>query len=507
LSDLPTPNPFPDHHSSNRPEFSVGELARAIKGVLQGEFGHVRVRGEISGLKRAGSGHLYFRLKDDDAVLDGVCWKGMATKLSVKPENGLEVIATGRITGYPGRSTYQIVVEQIEFAGEGALLKLLEERRKALAAEGLFADEHKRPLPYLPAVIGVVTSPTGSVIRDILHRLAERCPCHVLVWPVLVQGQGAIEQVARAIQGFNALAADEDIPRPDVLIVARGGGSLEDLWTFNEEVVVRAAAASEIPLISAVGHETDTTLIDFASDRRVPTPTAAAEMAVPVLGELVARMHDLDRRLFGATKRGLEERALNLRAAARGLPGALALVEQQAQRLDDQAERMMLAIRGTLVSAAQRTQTATARLHQPREVLSLHGQSLTAVSRALAQAGRQQLRASNYALARLDAARRLPLALTGRLEDERWRLERASALLESFSYERILERGFVLVRGSDGPVTRANQAVPGLKVSLQFAAGEARNATIDGGASVKESLPEKPKRTPKRADRRQGRLL
>ncbi|HKK29606.1 MAG TPA: exodeoxyribonuclease VII large subunit, partial [Alphaproteobacteria bacterium] len=275
--------------ASNQPEFSVGELARAVKGLLEDEFGRVRVRGEITGFKRAGSGHLYFRLKDEEAVLDAVCWRGAAGKLSVAPQDGLEVIATGKITAYPGRSTYQMIVEQIELAGEGALLKLLEERRKKLAAEGLFEAERKQGLPFLPAVIGVVTSPTGAVIRDILHRLRERCPRHVILWPVLVQGEDAAAQVAHAVNGFNALPADGSGPvqRPDVLIVARGGGSLEDLWAFNEEIAVRAVASSTIPVISAVGHETDTTLIDFAADRRAPTPTAAAEIAVPVLSELV----------------------------------------------------------------------------------------------------------------------------------------------------------------------------------------------------------------------------
>ena len=270
--------------AANLPEHSVSELSEAIKRTLEGRFERVRVRGEISGFKRAASGHLYMALKDENAVLDAVCWRGLAGRLTVAPEDGLEVVATGRITSYPGRSKYQIVIESLELAGEGALLKLLEERRKKLAAEGLFDPERKRPPPFLPTVIGVVTSPTGAVIRDILHRLSDRFPRRVLVWPVLVQGKGAAEQVAAAIEGFNRLEPDGPVPRPDLIIVARGGGSLEDLWAFNEEVVVRAAAGSRIPLISAVGHETDTTLIDHAADLRAPTPTAAAEMAVPVRG-------------------------------------------------------------------------------------------------------------------------------------------------------------------------------------------------------------------------------
>ena len=254
------------------PEFSVGELSQAVKRTIEGTFERVRVRGEVSGFKRAASGHLYMALKDEEAVLDAVCWRGMAARLALVPEDGLEVIATGRLTTYPGRSKYQIVIEQVELAGEGSLLKLLEERRHKLAAEGLFDAARKQALPFLPEVIGVVTSPTGAVIRDILHRLADRFPRPVLVWSVRVQGDGAAAEIAAAIDGFNALEAGGPVPRPDLLIVARGGGSLEDLWAFNEEVVVRAAAASAIPLISAVGHETDTTLIDFAADHRAPTP-------------------------------------------------------------------------------------------------------------------------------------------------------------------------------------------------------------------------------------------
>jgi exodeoxyribonuclease VII large subunit len=475
--------------ASNQPEFSVGDLARAIKGVLEGEFGRVRVRGEITGFKRAGSGHLYFRLKDDEAVLDAICWRGAAARRGIQPQDGMEVIATGRITGYPGRSTYQMVVEQMEIAGEGALLKLLEDRRKALAAEGLFAAERKAPLPFLPDVIGVVTSPTGAVIRDILHRLRERCPRHVLLWPGLVLGLDAAAQVAAAIRGFNALPADGSgpVPRPDVLIVARGGGSLEDLWAFNEEIVVRAAAESAIPLISAIGHETDTTLIDFASDRRAPTPTAAAEIAVRVLGDLAGRLVQLQQRLVLSAWRGLEDRTLRVAHAVRGLPDPEALVEQSAQRVDDQTERLSLALRAILVGADQALRATAARLRHPREVLTLKEQALRADSRALGAAIRQHQRAADHAIARLDAGRRLPAALTRRLDDAERRLAHAGALLQSYSYERVLERGFVLVRGPDGPVTEAAQAVPGLAVSLHFQGGESRGATIDGGATASAS--------------------
>ncbi|HYD32908.1 MAG TPA: exodeoxyribonuclease VII large subunit, partial [Azospirillaceae bacterium] len=289
---LPEPRP-----GSNLPEFSVSDLSRAVKRTVEEAFGYVRVRGEVSQPKRHSSGHIYLRLKDSDAVIEAVCWRGTAMKLAVKPEEGMEVVVTGRLTTYPGRSQYQLVIESCELAGEGALLKMLEERKRRLAAEGLFAPERKQKLPFLPEVIAVVTSPTGAVIRDILHRLADRFPRRVLLWPVAVQGEGAAAQVANAIAGFNRLEPGGAVPRPDLIIVARGGGSLEDLMAFNEEVVVRAAAVSAIPLISAVGHETDTTLIDFAADVRAPTPTAAAEMATPVLAELRAAIENLSGRL------------------------------------------------------------------------------------------------------------------------------------------------------------------------------------------------------------------
>ncbi len=476
--------------------------------MLEGEFGRVRVRGEITGFKRAGSGHLYFRLKDDDAVLDAVCWRGAAGRLGIQPQDGLEVIAIGKVTAYPGRSTYQIVVEQMEMAGEGALLKLLEDRRKMLAAEGLFAPERKAPLPFLPTVIGVISSPTGAVIRDILHRLSERCPRHVLLWPVAVQGEAAAAQVAAAIHGFNALPPDGSgpVPRPDVLIVARGGGSLEDLWAFNEEIVVRAAADSAIPLISAVGHETDTTLIDFAADRRAPTPTAAAEIAVPVLSDLIAALAQLHHRLHGSARRGLEERALRVQSAGRGLPEPVALVEQAAQRVDDLTERLAFALRARLTGAAQTVQATAAKLRHPREALALKAQSLAANSRALSLAAQQSVRGNEQTFARIDAGRRLPLALTRRLDDTEQRLNHAVALLDSYSYERVLDRGFVLVRGPDGPVTEAAQATPGLAVTLEFKGGESRGATIDGKAPAKRA-PARRKKTSGPRNGGQGRLL
>jgi exodeoxyribonuclease VII large subunit len=343
----------------NSPPLSVSELSGALKRTVESAFGLVRVRGEISGWKRHASGHCYFTLKDEAACIDAVIWKGQASTLAFRPEDGAEVIASGKLTTYPGRSKYQIVVSRMELAGEGALMALLDKRRRALAAEGLFDEEKKRKLPYLPRVIGVVTSPTGAVIRDILHRLEDRCPTHVIVWPVPVQGEGAAEKIASAIRGFASFE-----PRPDLIIVARGGGSIEDLWAFNEEEVVRAAASSPIPLISAVGHETDTTLIDFASDRRAPTPTAAAEMAVPVRAELAAWLAELDHRQSACVTRTASRAAERLDQVAGRWPEAANLFAPFAQRLDDAGERLPRALiqrtahaRADLAAVAPRLQS------------------------------------------------------------------------------------------------------------------------------------------------------
>src|SRR6266404_1123982 len=337
---------------SNLAEYTVSELSRALKRSIEENFAYVRVRGEISGYKRHGSGHCYLALKDSDAVLDAVCWRTTAMRLGIKPEDGMEVVCTGRLTTFPGRSKYQLVIETIELAGIGALLKLLEERRRRLAAEGLFAAERKRKLPFLPEVIGIVTSPSGAVIRDVLHRLSDRFPRRVLLWPVAVQGEGAAAQVAAAIEGFNRLPEGGAVPRPHLIIVTRGGGSLEDLMPFNEEIVASAAAGSAIPLISAVGHETDTTLIDHASDRRAPTPTAAAEMAVPVRLDLMAELSGKTARLSSGRARLFVERRLHLAGLARGLPAPQDLIGAATQRLDDRAERLRLAA-DQLLRAAQ----------------------------------------------------------------------------------------------------------------------------------------------------------
>ncbi len=337
-----------DAPDNGKTEYSVTELSMKLKRMVEGRFGYVRLRGEISGFKRAASGHIYLALKDEKSVLDGVMWKGVAGRLAFRPEDGLEVICGGKLTTYPGRSKYQIVIEQMEVAGAGALMALLDERKKKLAAEGLFDPGRKQAIPYLPKVIGVVTSPTGSVIRDILHRLSDRFPRHVIVWPVVVQGDKAAEQVAGAIRGFNGLAENGPVPRPDVLIVARGGGSLEDLWPFNEEEVVRAVADSDIPLISAVGHETDTTLIDYVADLRAPTPTAAAEQAVPVRDDLIYTVQDYNIRLGRAVRRMMQDRAQKLEGLGRGLPKPSEMLALNRQRLDDIVARLPRALSGLM---------------------------------------------------------------------------------------------------------------------------------------------------------------
>lgn len=331
------------------PEFTVSEISFEIKRFVETNFAHVRIRGEIFGGKRADSGHWYLSLKDENAVLSAVIWKGVASRLTFKPEDGLEVIATGKITTFAGKSSYQLVIEQMEIAGAGALLKLLEERKKKFAEEGLFDPAHKLPIPYLPQVIGVVTSASGAVIRDIIHRIRDRFPTPVLLWPTPVQGEGAAEKIASAIAGLNSLP-ENGIPRPDIIIVARGGGSLEDLWPFNEEVVIRAVYASRIPIISAVGHETDTMLIDYVADKRAPTPTGAAEFAVPVKAELSIQLNNLDSRLSNGMVRYLSERRNQLEALRRGIPNLSQILAEITQRFDDRIERLNLAFQNLLAN-------------------------------------------------------------------------------------------------------------------------------------------------------------
>ena len=477
----------------NVPEYTVSEISTALKRTVETEFEHVRVRGEISGFKRHSSGHLYYCLKDTEAVLDAVSWRGAVARLGIQPEDGLEVIASGRLTTYPGRSKYQMVIEHLELAGQGALLKLLEDRRKKLAAEGLFDATRKRPLPFLPQVIGVITSPTGAVIRDILHRLADRFPRHVLLWPVAVQGEGAAEQVAAAIRGFNGLAPSGKVPRPDLLIVARGGGSLEDLWAFNEEVVVRAAAASTIPLISAVGHETDTTLIDFTSDRRAPTPTAAAEMAVPVRRELLLGVVDSGRRMMAAANRLFEERRLRLTAAARGLPDLRRRIDDRRQALDDRAERLHNALPVWIERRRAGYAQIAARLAAGLKTRR------TAEQAAVAR-GRDRL---GHAVARL-----LP-TIRRRLDDRRGALATAGRLLETLSYEQVLDRGFALVRdGAGRPVMSGEGAKAGDHWNIAFKGRVTVPVTVDGaGAEGSPPAAPSPKRKPPGPPRGQGDLF
>ncbi|MDA8230846.1 MAG: exodeoxyribonuclease VII large subunit [Magnetospirillum sp.] len=504
MSDTPSPPP-----AGNVPEFTVSELSSALRRTVEEAYALVRVRGEISGFKRHSSGHLYFSLKDSEAVLDAVCWRGQAARLGIAPEDGMEVVASGRLTTYPGRSKYQMVIERLELAGQGALLKLLEDRKRKLAAEGLFDSARKKPLPYLPGVIGVVTSPTGAVIRDILHRLADRFPRRVLLWPVAVQGEGAAEQVAAAIRGFNALPAGGAVPRPDLLIVARGGGSIEDLWAFNEEIVVRAAAASAIPLISAVGHETDTTLIDFAADLRAPTPTAAAEKAVPVRAELVAQMAATGARLAGAAIRAVTDRKTRVEALARALPNPRAVIEDCTRRLDDRTERLRLALPNLLHRREADLHRLAARLKHPRELLADKRHALDRCAASLDHALKTALHAETARLAqarlRLDqAGQRLAPAMSRLLAERARQIDGFGALLESYSYKKVLERGYAVVRDATGqPVISAEAARPGMEVTVEFTDGSVA-ARVEGHAAP----PAQGKKAAKpKSDGRQGSLL
>jgi len=458
--------------ASNVPEFSVSELSFALKREIETAFPRVRVRGEISQPSFPRSGHCYFRLKDENAVIDGVAWKGTIPRLGIKIEEGLEVIATGKLTTYAGSSRYQIIVDRLELAGEGALLKLLEDRRKKLAAEGLFDQDRKRELPFLPEVIGVVTSPSGAVIRDILHRLGDRFPRRVLVWPVAVQGEKAAGEVAKAIAGFNKLAEDGPMPRPDVLIVARGGGSLEDLWAFNEEIVVRAAAASTIPLISAVGHETDTTLIDFASDRRAPTPTAAAEMAVPVRADLIAEVLDFGKRTIACMNRALREANTELAGLARGLGDPRQMIEERQQRLDVAGERLLLG---------------------PRRVIEVKQQLIAGEGRALRSAGERfksdALQKYARAFDRLEQfGERLKRHSADLLQQGVRQVDQFGKLLESYSFHSVLNRGFALVRDQDGhPVLAAVGTATGETISIEFADGRIGARVTEGTTGARPS--------------------
>ena len=453
-------------------EWTVSELSTALRKTVEDAYGYVRVRGEVSGFKGASpSGHCYFRLKDDKAVLEAVIWKGNFARMRVKPEEGLDVIVSGKLTTFAGSSKYQIVIESLEPAGIGALMKLLEERKKKLAAEGLFDEARKQLLPFLPDVIGVVTSPTGAVIRDILHRLEDRFPRRVIVWPVRVQGETSAAEVAAAIRGFNALPERGPLPRPDLIIVARGGGSLEDLWSFNEEIVVRAAADSMIPLISAVGHETDVTLIDFAADRRAPTPTAAAEMAVPVRAELLSTLASLGARKLACWRRNIERNRKELYLLMRALPALDELLAIPRQRLD------------TLVKRLPRALHANAQLH--RTHLTRAGARLTPRLLKLRLA-----RSSEIVVA---LAKRGELAQENYLQ-RRWnRLGNADQLLKAYSYQGVLKRGFALVRDGEGHPLRSAAAVgAGARLDIEFSDGRV-GATADSDRASHEPTKAKPR--------------
>lgn len=485
--------------TTNVTEYTVSEISGALRRTVEEAFGHVRVRGEISGFRgQHSSGHAYFALKDERARLEAVIWRGTFARLRFKPEEGMEVIATGRLTTYPGSSKYQIVIDSLEPAGVGALMALLEARRKKLAAEGLFADERKRPLPFMPRIIGVVTSPTGAVIRDIIHRIADRFPLHILVWPIRVQGETSGAEAAAAVAGFNDLHADGTIARPDLIIVARGGGSLEDLWGFNDEALVRAVAASAIPVISAVGHETDWTLVDLAADRRAPTPTGAAEIAVPVRVDLEARLSSSGARLSAATLRALERNRQTVRAAARALPSAdqlLALPRRGFDELEGRlgraleanTQRKRLAFAGTRLS----TQVLERMLRDRRRALM----SLAARMRPEPLMERLKVRRDRVA----QLAIRIDRRMSALMERRRTSVIERARMLASLSYPSVLARGYAIVLdASETAITRAADVVPGASLMLRFADGEI-GATADA--------PRKRKGQPTHSRGRQGSLF
>ncbi|ARN82866.1 exodeoxyribonuclease VII large subunit [Methylocystis bryophila] len=506
--------------TGNMPELTVSELAGALKRTVEERFGLVRVRGEIGSWRGpAASGHAYFSLKDEGARLDAVIWKSALARLKTKPEEGLQVIATGRLTTFPGKSSYQIIIEALEPAGVGALMALLDERRRRLAAEGLFDSARKRAPPFLPRVIGVVTSPTGAVIRDILHRLRERFPRRVLVWPARVQGESCAAEVAAGIEGFNALAPEGAIPRPDVLIVARGGGSFEDLWGFNEEIVARAAAASAIPLISAIGHETDTTLIDLAADLRAPTPTAAAEKAAPVRAELVEQIAVLARRLQAAQRRLLDDRRARLTALERHLASPDRALATPRQRRDLVQQKLAAAMRAGLDARRLRLARASGLLarHSPQAEFARACERLRGLSARLAQAMRARLalEAERVAFSRRRAAQageRLLRAFRHGLEARRGALARIDALSRSLGPEAALQRGFVLARDKSGQIVRSAHALTlGDQLSLTFSDGVALVRVLGGEVSEstrkEEAAPARRRPSGRVANKDQGQLF
>lgn len=450
--------------TSNAPEFSVSELSGAIKRSLEGEFDHVRVRGELGRISRPASGHLYLDLKDDRAVIAGVVWKGVASRLSIRPEQGMEVIAVGRITTFPGQSKYQLVIDSLEPAGVGALMALLEARKKQFAEEGLFDEARKSPLPFLPRVVGIVTSPSGAVIRDMLHGFDERFPTRVIVWPVRVQGDGCASEVAAAVRGFNQLTEGGPVPRPDVIIVARGGGSLEDLWGFNEEIVVRAVADSSLPVISAVGHETDWTLIDLVADARAPTPTKAAEWAVPKFGDLIQRTDECGLRVRSAARRLVENSRAHLRAAVRGLPRRENLLSSARQQFDSIKRRLSRGLSANTGAHAMRHARISDRL-APRLIEARIG------------------RCREWLVA-LDHRNRQALMRTA--GQRRMHLDGQAKLLSTLSYQGVLARGFALVRDVQGQMIRkASQLSAGQPVEIEFSDGRVGSVISGGSAGPK----------------------
>lgn len=497
------PEPLPDlvssNSASNLPEISVSELAGAVKRTLEGAFDRVRVRGELGRVTIAKSGHLYADLKDDNAVISMIMWKGAVQQIKFRPEEGLEVIAEGKLTTYAGRSQYQLVAERLEPAGAGALMALLDERRRRLAAEGLFAPERKLAIPQFPQVIGVVTSPTGAVIRDILHRIRERFPVHVLVWPVLVQGEKAAQQIADAINGFNALPADGSIPRPDVLIVARGGGSLEDLWAFNEEIVVRAAANSRIPLISAIGHETDTTLIDFAASLRAPTPTGAAEKVTPVRAEWMERIQSHDLRLARALRRLYETARLAFEAAQARWPQPQSLFLSRSQRFDQAAALLDRALQANNHTHLARFGRIEARLRPSALTrdIAQRAERLSALARRLAPAMIQQGNRRANALAPL--AMRMHTGFEQLWRQRVARFELQAKLLDSLSYYAVLARGYAVIRDKAGQIVRSARLLQvGEAVDLFMAQGQARATITETRSDVADDAA--PGSTPRTAD-------
>ncbi len=489
MSDL-LDDPIP---GQNTPEYTVSEISGEVKRTLEGSFGRIRVRGEVGRVFKARSGHLYYDIKDDRNVLACTTWKGQIAGLSVVPEEGLEVVVTGRLTAFGAQSKYNLNVDEVAVAGQGALMALLEKRKKQLEAEGLFAPERKQALPYLPQIVGVITSPSGAVIRDILHRLRDRFPRKVLIWPVAVQGANCAPEVARAIEGFNQLTPGGALPRPDLLIVARGGGSIEDLWGFNEEIVARAAAASQIPLISAVGHETDTTLIDFVSDRRAPTPTAAAELAVPVRMELLAWTNEQGARLSRAATDAVQRRAQRLRDLSRALPRPETLLDTPRQRLDQVSERLPNAlIRGVQnrrvklldVSAHLRPSTLRALVESRRDrCRNLSSRlSLRPIEREL----QNQRETLNRLIDRLNTAQ------STRIDRLRQQLDATDRLRETLSYKATLDRGYAVVRADKQVMTTKAEASKHAVLEIEFADGRLTTGKAEAGKPVAK----KPAQTP-----------